>query len=262
MNAIALQHQRRDRRTSVIVAVLFHAALLVLFLFIGMRTYDPPLPEEGVEVAMADLGTSELGMGSTENMDPGANTPANAAPSDDTPEDVVTDDASTVEVVKPKDKPKERPKDKPKDTPKPKDQVSTGLQNAMNAWNTQSSSSSSTSGDGNDNVPGNVGIPTGDAGGQGTFGNGQGKWQLSGRGLGKGPTITDKPSEAGKVALNIWVDRNGKVTRVSQNLDKSTTTSQALFSIARKAALQCTFTAKPDAPAEQVGLMVFVFQLQ
>jgi hypothetical protein len=49
---------------------------------------------------------------------------------------------------------------------------------------------------------------------------------------------------------------------VSQNLDKSTTTSQALFNIAKKAALQCTFTAKPDAPNEQVGLMVFVFQLQ
>lgn len=258
MNAIALQHQRRDRRTSVIVAVLFHAALLVLFLFIGMKTYDPPPPEEGVEVAMADLGYSELGMGSTENMDPGATAPANAAPSDDTPEEVVTDDASTVEVVKPRDK----PRDKPKDQPKPRDQVSTGLQNAMNAWSTQSSSSSSTSGDGNDSVPGNVGIPTGDAGGSGTFGNGQGKWQLSGRGLGKGPTITDKPSEAGKVALNIYVDRSGKVTRVSQNLDKSTTTSQALFNIAKKAALQCTFTAKPDAPADQVGLMIFVFQLQ
>lgn len=258
MNAIALEHRRRDRNTSLIVTVVLHVALLVLFLFIGMRTYDPPLPEEGVEVAMADLGTSELGMGNTEEMDPGATAPATSAPSDDTPEDVVTDDASTVVV----DKPKEKPKEKPKDKPKPKDQVSNGLQNAMNAWNTQSSSSSSTSGDGNDNVPGNVGIPTGDPGGYGTFGNGQGQWQLSGRGLGKGPSITDKPNEAGKVALNIHVDRSGKVTRVSLNLDKSTTTSQALFNIAKKAALQCTFTAKPDAPAEQVGLMVFVFQLQ
>jgi hypothetical protein len=58
------------------------------------------------------------------------------------------------------------------------------------------------------------------------------------------------------------VDRSGKVTRVTQNLDKSTTTSQTLFNIAKKAALQCTFTAKADAAAEQVGLMVFVFQLQ
>jgi hypothetical protein len=256
MNATAVQQQRRDRTTSLVVTVVIHAALLVLFLFIGMKTYDPPLPEESVEVAMADLGTSELGMGDTENMDPGT-TSAAAAPSDDTPEEVVTDDAATVEVVKPK----EKPKDKPKDTPKPKDQVSTGLQNAMNAWNTQSSNSGG-SGDGNDNVAGNVGTPTGDPGGFGSFGNGQGQWQLSGRGLGKGPSITDKPSEAGKVALNIWVDRNGKVTRVSQNLDKSTTTSQALFNIAKKAALQCTFTAKPDAPNEQVGLMVFVFQLQ
>jgi|688.fasta_scaffold06964_18 protein TonB len=260
MNAIVLQHQRRDRNTGIIITVLFHVALLILFLFIGMKDFDPRPVEEGLEVAMADFGTSELGMGNEENPDPGATASSAAAPADDTPEDVVTDDASDVVVVKPPVKPQVKPTDKPKDQPKPKDQVSSGLENAMSAWDKPNGSKPG--GDGQDHVPGNVGIPTGDPSGFGTFGNGKGEWKLSGRGLGKGPSITDRPAEAGKVALNIWVDRSGKVTRVTQNLDKSTTTSQTLFNIAKKAALQCTFTAKADAAAEQVGLMVFVFQLQ
>jgi hypothetical protein len=86
--------------------------------------------------------------------------------------------------------------------------------------------------------------------------------KLVGRGLMRGPNITDRPDEGGKVALNIWVDRQGKVTRVTQNLDKSSTTSQVLFNIAKKGAMQCTFSAKPDGPAEQMGLLVFIFELQ
>ena len=47
-----------------------------------------------------------------------------------------------------------------------------------------------------------------------------------------------RPSEAGKVVLDIWVDREGKVMRAARNLDKSTTTSQSLVDIAKRARME------------------------
>ncbi|MBK9274429.1 MAG: hypothetical protein IPM49_07805 [Flavobacteriales bacterium] len=261
MTTAALHDQRRDRTTGVIATVVLHALLLLLFLFVGLTEYDPPLPEETVEVAMADFGTDLAGSGNVETPDPGDQSQSAAsANSEDQPEEVATDEASDVEVNKPRDKPREKPKDTPKPTKPKEPTISTGLQNALNQWG--NTGGGGQSGEGSSDQSGNEGVPSGVPDGLGTFhGNG---WdiRLGGRGLARGPKITDKPSEGGKVVLNIFVDRTGKVTRVTQNLDKSTTTSQTLFNIARKAAMACAFTPKPDAAAEQKGEMTFVFILE
>ncbi|NUQ16718.1 MAG: hypothetical protein HUU33_15510 [Flavobacteriales bacterium] len=256
MTAAALQDQRRDRATGAIATVVLHALLLLLFLFVGLTEYDPPLPEETVEVAMADFGTDLAGSGEVETPDPGDQSRnAVATTEEEQPEEVATDEASDVEV----DKPRKKPKDEPKPTKPKEPTISKGLQNALNQWG---NTGSGQSGEGSSDQSGNQGVPSGVPDGLGTFhGNG---WdiRLGGRGLARGPNIADKPSEGGKVVLNIFVDRSGKVTRVTQNLDKSTTTSQTLFNIARKAAMACAFTPKPDAAAEQKGEMTFVFILE
>ena len=64
------------------------------------------------------------------------------------------------------------------------------------------------------------------------------------------------------MVLNIFVDRHYKGDPGDAEPGQSTTTSQVLFNIARKAALQCTFSAKPDGAAEQRGGMSFVFILE
>ena len=266
MSTIAVDH-KEDRRNGVIGTVVFHALLVLLFLFFGLQQPDPPLEETGVEIAMADFGTTDMGSGNTETPDPGSEQ-ASAAPTPDTspeaPEEVATEEESEVsQVTPPKPTPKPKPKpDPPKEQPKPeepKPQVSNQLSNALNSWG---QGGGGNSGEGDSQQPGNAGVEHGKPDGIGTF-HGDG-WSVSlgGRGLMKGPNITDKPNEGGKVVLNIFVDRQGKVTRVTQNLDKSTTTSQVLFNIARKAALQCTFSAKPDGAAEQRGEMSFVFILE
>ncbi|MCB0791472.1 MAG: hypothetical protein H6595_08185 [Flavobacteriales bacterium] len=263
---IAIEH-KEDKRAGLIGTIIFHVLLLLLFLFIGL-TQPVPLPEEtGIEIAMADFGTTDEGSGTTETPDPGpqdaATAPAVSDQSPDTPEDVATEEESPVEQVKPKEpKPKPQPNEKPKEPKpeKPKEpQVSDQLSNALNSWG---QGGGGNSGEGTSQTPGNAGVQTGVPEGLGTF-HGDG-WSVSlgGRGLVKGPNISDKPSEAGKVVLNIFVDRGGKVTRVTPNLDKSTTTSQVLFGIARKAALQCSFSAKPDGAAEQRGEMTFIFILE
>ncbi|MCB0794645.1 MAG: hypothetical protein KDB88_07900 [Flavobacteriales bacterium] len=257
-------YERKDRNAGVIGTIVVHALLILLFLFFGL-TQPVPLPEEtGVEIAMADYGTSDVGSGSVETPDPGPQESASASPasSDDpeVPEEVATQEDSPVEQVKPKEtkpKPTTKHEENVKEEEKPRE-VSDRLSNALNSWG----SGGGNSGDGQDDAPGNVGDPGGKPDGVGTFhGNG---WSasLGGRGLLKGPNISDKPVESGKVVLNIFVDRLGKVVRVTQNLDKSTTTSQVLFNIAKKAALQCSFNAKPDAAAEQRGEMTFVFILE
>lgn len=261
MSTAAIDERKRDRTTGAVATVLLHLLLLLVFLFVGLTEYDPPLPEEMVEVAMADLGTDLEGSGDVETPDPGDQSQSAAATAtEESPEEVATDEASEVEVEKPRERPREKPKETPKPAPKPpKPTISNGLQNALNQWGNKGGGQS---GEGTSDQAGNAGVPDGVPDGLGTFhGNG---WdiRLGGRGLARGPSITDKPSEGGRVVLNIFVDRSGKVTRVTQNLDKSTTTSQALYNIARKAAMACSFTPKPDGAAEQKGEMTFVFILE
>ena len=106
--------------------------------------------------------------------------------------------------------------------------------------------------------------PTGTGQGNGTGSYKGDGWavDLAGRTIRRKPVINDKPSVAGKVVMDIWVDPDGKVTRTSQNTGKSTTLDQTLVTIARRAALESTFYPDPKAVGEKKGTMTFVFVLQ
>ncbi len=265
MSTLALE-QQRDRRTSAILTVLFHIAMIVLFLFFGLKQPDP-LPEEtGIEVAMADFGTSLTGSGNIETPNPGEQQSAAAAvnAAQETPEEVATDDESDVAVTKP-EKPK---KPKPETTPKPKPEpekpkeptINDKLAEALNSWGKGGGGG----GEGTSNDPGNAGVESGKPDGLGTFHGDGWSINLGGRGLVKGPNITDRPNidRRSIVVITIKVDRQGKVTSAYENLTKSNTTSQILFNIAKKAAKQASFTVKADGPYEQQGEMTFIFDPQ
>jgi hypothetical protein len=250
MSTISVQQQQNDRRAGVITTVVLHALLILLFLFIGLSQPNPLPQEEAIELVFEDAGGLSGG-----DPDPNPGSPQESATpvtAPAQPEDVVTDEASEVEVPKPV-KPTPKPTPKP-ETPKPPKPNPNALFNPS----TNPSSAPSNGPPGGNNTPGEK--PGG--GGIGSFSGKGFNGRLDGRGFMRGPSISEKPNEGGKVALDIFVDRNGKVTRAIQNLDRSTTTSQVLFNLARKAALQCTFSAKPDGPAEQKGEMTFVFILE
>jgi hypothetical protein len=245
MSTISIQQQQNDRRTGIISTVVLHVLLVLLFLFFGLSQPNP-LPEEmGIELAFEDAGGLTGG-----SPDPTPGSPQETATpvtAPETPEEVATDDNSEVEVTKPV-----KPTPKPAEPKPPKPNP-----NALFNPSTNPSTNPTTG------PPG--GGPPGEKPGEGGVGNFHGKGfegKLAGRGLMRGPSISEKPTEGGKVALDIFVDRTGKVTRVAFNLDRSTTTSQVLFNLAKKAALQCTFSAKPDGAAEQKGEMTFVFILE
>jgi hypothetical protein len=249
MSTISIQQQQNDRRTGIISTVVLHVLLVLLFLFFGLSQPNP-LPEEmGIELAFEDAGGLTGG-----SPDPTPGSPQETATpvtAPETPEEVATDENSEVEVTKPV-KPTPKPTPKPAEPKPPKPNP-----NALFNPSTNPSTNPTTG------PPG--GGPPGEKPGEGGVGNFHGKGfegKLAGRGLMRGPSISEKPTEGGKVALDIFVDRTGKVTRVAFNLDRSTTTSQVLFNLAKKAALQCTFSAKPDGAAEQKGEMTFVFILE
>ena len=264
MSSLAIE-QQRDRRKSMIATILFHAVLIVLFLFFGLQQ-PYPLPEEtGVEIAMADFGTSFSGSGNVETPNPGEQeASAAAAASESTPEDVAVDDASDVAVTKPEEPKKPKPTETPKPKPepeKPKEPtIDNKLAEALNTWGKGGGG-----GEGDSDKPGNQGIESGKPDGAPTTMTGDG-WSISlgGRGLVRGPNITDRPNidRRSVVVITIKVDREGKVTSAYENLSKSNTTSQVLFNIAKKAARMASFTAKPDGAYEQQGEMTFVFDPQ
>jgi len=249
MSTIVIEQREKDKRISAILTIVFHALLVILFLYFGLHQPNPLPEEQGIELAFEDAGGLSGG-----DPDPNPGSPQESATpvtSPSQPEDVATDDASEVEMPKPV---KPQPKPPKPETPKPPKPNPNALFNPS----TNPTTTPTTGPPGGNKEPGTD--PGG--GGIGDFSGKGFNGRLSGRGFMKGPSITEKPNEGGKVALDIFVDRNGKVTRVAFNLDRSTTTSQVLFNLAKKAALQCTFTAKPDGPAEQKGEMTFVFILE
>jgi len=255
--------QDSNKRKGLIGTVVFHALLLLLFMFFGLQQPDPPLEEEG---AMIELGWTDSGSGDVESeviapeqeiQDVAPTETVEEAAEEVVEEEVATQEespVSTPETVEQEVVQETTPE------PEPDPQPSQELQDAMsNVFNRPTGGGSEgEDGDG----PGNIGrrdvFPAG-RGGMGGSGN---NWELAGRGYEGGATVTDKPREEGKVVLNIYVNREGKVTRTTPNLMESNTTSQHLFSLAKKAAMKARFSQSAGAAVEQKGKMTFFFVLE
>lgn len=251
---------KKDKRKAWAITIVFHVILLLIFLFVGL-SQPVPLPEEaGATIEFGwdtQAGGDAIAEVVSEIPEPVEEEPVKNEPTvteEIIEEDVATDEASEVAVTPAKE---EKPK-KPKEEPKPT--VSDKLSNAMNnAWNAPAGGGSQ----GENEGLGNEGNPDGGPG-KGALGGGGGSWELSGRSMsgGYGSKITDTREE-GIVVLNIWVDRQGNVTRVQPNLKESNTTSQYLINLARTDVMNnFKFNASAGANVEQKGKVRFVFQLK
>ncbi len=244
MSALLARERRQDRNTSAALTIVLHVLLAILFLFIGLTEWDPPIPEDVVEVEMFDGGGGEVGGGSSQ---PETNSqPAPTAEESD-PEDVATDDESDVEVVKPV-----TPKPKPKPTPtKPK--VDRRLENALNNWNTTTETQNTTPTTNPDPGPGGTGKGLFKGSGwelRGGGGPGGGGGTGSGRGLAKGPDLSERPPLENPtwVEVKVIADPSGNVLRVS--VANTGTPDVAIQNVALRAAKTVRFVAVPNAPPE------------
>ena len=277
----------KDRRRGMIVSAIVHLALLVIFIFFGL-SYLEPKPEDGIVI---NFGNSETGIGDQADGNP--QTEQSTPPPESTPEVTETPteatesptltqdliDAPSLEENKKKQKETEKPKKKEepkKKEPTPEELEQQRLEAEREAKRKAMEerfakvSNSKSGGEGEKEGPGDQGDPDGDPNspnrtGDNGGGTGSGNYMLGGRQALSKPKPEYQCDAEGRVVVKIYVDRQGKVTRAIPGEKvpsgpATTTTSSCLFDKARAAAMRTTWQGDADAPATQIGYIIYNFR--
>lgn len=253
--------QNKNKRKGLIGTLLFHALLLLCFVFMGLTYTIPPPPEEGITI---NFGFDDFGGGEiqpeeiVEEIEESVESVEEVHTTEtiETPTQTVADAPAIKEEQKPK---KETPTEKvvPKEEPKP--EVNTRALYPGKKTN-PSTSEGATGGDsdqGDEEGDPNANSHTG--GGIGTNGI---AFNLGGRTIAELKKPLYETQAQGTVVVTIRVNRYGKVMNASPGAKGSTTTNSYLYARAKEAALNTTFEPKPDAPEVQIGTIVYHFRLQ
>lgn len=256
------------------ITVILHVILLILLFFFGLTYLDPPL-ENGIAV---NFGTTDYGRGEIQPNEPIKTAPkqTNPEPVPETKaeikEEVVTQNNEEAPVIKKEDKKEDvkvTPKEEPKKVipkkvePKPDKSTTDALSSLINGPKNNGSADGS---EGDDDKAGDKGDPNGDPNAKSYYGNGigldgDGNYRLGGRSaLNKAKEI-QKCNEAGKVVVSIEVDRSGKVISARPGVRGTTNNSKCLLDPAKKAALATRFNSDSNAPAKQIGKIIYNFSL-
>lgn len=281
--------------TTAIFALLFLALFLIRFTDTMLLNPEMEAGGGGGGDVAVNFGDSEFGSGDNfANMEPVKAVSKSAPQPKASQNEILTsdnDDAPVVaETKKSSEKPKKEEPVKPveKPAPKPSKATTNAISDLLNG--------NSKGGDGDDGRAGNKGKSNGDpnargynggggsgggkGGGNGTGegigqGSGYGGGSGGGRGTGVGngnyslgnrkPLNKPKPAylcqEEGQVAVRIWVDRNGRVTRAQAGDRGTTNGAKCLADQAERAALDTKWETDGDAPETQQGKIIYSFRL-
>ena len=254
--------EKKSKRKGIIGTILFHALLMVAFLFMGLKYQDPPPAEEGISI---NFGFSEQGLGevepeSTEELTEIVEEEIIEQQIEST-EEIVTQSLVETPVVEKTEKKKkvikkEEPKEEVIEEKKPELN-----KKALYPGNKKTKTSS----EGNKKGDGNQGTIDGDLNSEVYEGGGIGKngtaYQLGGRKVEfKAKPIYNLQVE-GKVVVIITVDRLGNVINAIPGAKGSTTLNKQLLQRAKTAALKTKFDPKQTAPTNQQGKIVYLFSL-
>ena len=255
------------------ITVIIHLILLFLMTLFGLRYLDPP-PENGIA---GNFGTTDYGQGNKQPTEAVKTAPKQTTPPPQTTskteikEEVVTQDNEEAPVIKEEKKKEEqkeveeeKPKEEPKKVePKPDKSTTDALSSLING---PKSDGKADGGEGPDNKGGDKGDPNGDPNAKSYYGNGlgldgDGNYLLGGRKALNKEKFPQECNEAGKVVVSIEVDRNGKVISATPGVRGTTNNSRCLLEPAKRAALATRFNSDPDAPAKQIGKIIYNFAL-
>lgn len=263
------------KKEGIIGTILFHVALLIVFIYFGFATPLPLPAEQGI---LINFGDSETGFG---NVEPRVSRESqerrqSTSPQPVRPEEqqVLTQDyeeAPTLESAptqpkqttanKPSEK-TEQPKEEVKEEPEqPQREVNrNALYRGRNKSTRQSTSEGATYQGANQGSP--AGSPESN---DRTLGKSLGGGGISVSLSGRTPQDLPKPEYnqqvEGKVVVQITVDRNGNVTQAIPGVKGSNTLDSYLLAAAKQAAMRAKFDRKPGGPAYQQGTITYNFRL-
>jgi len=254
--------EKKSKRKGIIGTILFHALLMVAFLFMGLKYQDPPPAEEGISINFGymDEGLGEVEPEDTEEITEIVKEDIIEQQIESTEEIVTQSVVETPVVEKTEEKKevvkKEEPKEEVIEEKKP--EVN---KNALYPGKKKNKNQS----EGNKKGDGNQGAIDGDSNADVYEGGGVGEngtaYQLGGRSVAfKAKPIYNTQVE-GKVVVMITVDRLGNVINAIPGAKGSTTLNKQLLQRAKAAALKTKFDPKQTAPTNQQGKIIYHFQL-
>ena len=254
--------EMKSKRKGIIGTILFHAFLLVAFLFMGLTYQDPPPSEEGISI---NFGFIDEGFGEIEPKD--AEEVTEIVEEEiieqqiESKEEIVTQstlETPTLEKTEKKKKVVKKEELKEEIIKEKKPEVN---KKALypGSKKTKTSSEGNKKGDGNQgSIDGNQNSEIYEGGGIGKNGT---AYQLGGRKV----EYKEKPiynlQVEGKVVVIITVDRLGNVINAIPGAKGSTTLNKQLLQRAKTAALKTKFDPKQSAPTNQQGKIVYLFSL-
>jgi TonB family protein len=238
-----MTRQNKNKTIAVGVTVAVHALVVVLLVIMALTTPLPLPGEAGVEV---NLGMYNEGMGNQQQPKPTPKVEAPKPQPEQVTEETVTQDSEEAPAI-------EEPKPKKKEEPKVNERA---LFKPVNKPEEQPSS------EGNTGTPGDQGNPNGGQNianyeGQGGAGGGP-SYDLGGRGAKSLPRPSSDFTEEGTIVVDIWVDRDGRVTNAQ--IGKGTNITNArMRQTAINAAKSSVFAPDTEAAELQKGTITYKF---
>lgn len=238
---------------ATVVIVLLSMLLMSLNIF-AYTPPDPPIPEEGVEV---NLGDSDFGLG--DSPEPASEAASYAPPASQ--QQVITQRSEATVPVPSSPNPgnitnpsaQEQPVVENKEPEINKNALFPGKRNQTSGSGSQGVSTGQ----------GDQGSPNGNPNSNNYTGNGggNGNYSLAGRSAVSLPKPEYNSNQQGKIVVRIWVDQQGRVTRVEAPYQGSTITNGRLVEQAKAAAKRARFNASTTAPEEQIGTITYIFKI-
>ncbi len=262
---------KKDHTRALLGTVIFHAVLVLCFLFFGLST-PLPLPEE--EGVLVTLGYMDDGIGELQPLSASPAAPASQPSVPSSQAEEVATQQTEESIYLPNQTPSPRPAEPRPESPRreptpepvrsapetppepPRPQVD---ERALFPGADQRSTERQDQGQ--TGTAGNQGRPQGAIDGEGFEGAGQGgvEFNLTGRKANFLP-IPDYTAQAqGRVVVSIIVNRQGQVVRATAGARGTTTSDQALWRLAEDAAKRARFDVAANAPDEQTGTITYNF---
>jgi len=283
-----------ERGKGIAGTAIIHLILLLLLVFVSFSVPPPPETEEGI---LVNFGTDDTGSGMIEPSQPAVQQETSPPPPSNATiksveEPLITqndEEAPEVKKVDPDAEKKriekaesdrkkreeleaERIKKELEETERKRIEAEQKRQadimnRTKNALANSKNAGTNTTGEGVTGGAGNQGVPTGDVnsnvrGEGGGLGDKGISYNLQGRGVQTLPPPKYDSQEAGKVVVEVSVDRSGKVTQAVPGIKGSTTLNEDLLKIAKDAAMKAIFDKKDDAPPIQKGTITYNFILK